>query len=325
MLSRFKFHRDVKNDKGMALIIVLMVVTTLTILVLEFIHSTRINLYISSNIADGLKAFNLAKSGVMVAAGAMLDDIQDSTDDHLEEDWALPLPALPGGEGWVTVEIFDESSKLNLNMLVRKSGLPDTVRQEVFRTILTDMQLDPELINAVIDWVDEDEESQLGGDELSAYGYQALPDPYPVKNGPLTSLNELTLINGITDDIYNKIKPYVTIYGDVKLNLNTVDEKVLNAYIKVLSGKDDSDAGEKIIAWRNEEGNHFSKKKIKQQLTTDVEIEPGLAKNIIKHFGTQSRYFSVVADAVVAESTKRAIGILQRTQNNVKIIYFRPM
>ena len=319
------YKDDEKGERGIALLVVMFVIATLSVLVLEFMQSTRINLYIAGNIADGMKAFYLSQSGVNVAAGALLNDVQDNDNDHLFEDWSQALPAMPGGEGWVTVEIADESSKLNLNKLVRKSGLPDTVRQEVLRKVLLDLELDPELINPIIDWVDTDEEAQNGGVEDASYGYNAGLDPYPSKNGPFLSINELTLVKGITDEIYQKIKPYVTIYGNDKMNLNTVDETILKAYMFVLTGEDDDSVAEQIISWRNEEDIYFKEKKIKKQLTDDVEIDPAIAKKITKYFSTKSSYFSVQAEAMVAEATKRCIGIIQRGKKRAKIIYFRPI
>jgi general secretion pathway protein K len=312
--------------RGIALIVVLFVIATLSVLVLEFVHSTRINMYIAGNIADGMKAFYLAQSSIYVAAAALLDDMQDDKEDHLEEDWAQSFPPLPGGEGWVTVEIFDESSKLNLNALVRKSGLPDAIKQEAFSNLLTSLELDPTLIDAIIDWTDEDDNAQNEGPEDAMYGLGVQDGgSYGIKNGKFLSLNELTLVPGITDEIYNKLTPYVTIYGDRKMNLNTVDQKVLSAFVSVLAGEDgSSNAAQEIVTWREIEGNHFKNKKVKSQLTGDVGIDSALAKKISDFFGVSSRYFSVKTEAIVAESTKKAYGIIQRTKAKVKVIYFRP-
>jgi len=319
--------KDDKGQKGIALIIVLFVIATLTILVLEFVHSTRINLYIAGNISDGMKAFYLARSGVTVAAGALLDDVQDNSQDHMNEDWAQALPAIPGGEGWVTVEIMDESSKFNINRLVRKSGLPDSIKQEVLKKLFTNLELDPELTTPIIDWIDADSDSLAGGGpEDNFYGYSAGTNSYPSRNGYFVSMNEIMLVNGIKEEIFNKIAPYITIYGDSKLNMNTVDEKVLTAYIQVLSGDDNSSLASEIIAWRDEnEENYFKDKSFKKQLVGDVGVDAALAKKLAKHFAASSRYFSVKSEAVVAESNKRCLGIIQRTKKAVKIIYFRPI
>jgi general secretion pathway protein K len=314
-----------EGERGIALIVVLFVVATLSILVLEFVHSSRINLYIAGNIADGMKAMYLGKSGVAVAAGALLDDAQNSKDDSLDEDWAQVLPAIPAGEGWVTVEIIDEASKFNINRLVRKSGLPNTARQDVFRKLLEMLELDPELINPIIDWIDKDEESQNGGPEDSTYGYSAGADPFPSKNSPFLSMNELTLLYNMSPENYEKLKPYITIYGDTKLNMNTVEDKVLEAYVAVLSGEDDSTAAQDIITWRDEDENTFKKKTLKKQLTRDIGIDAPLAKKLNKHFSTKSRFFSVKVEAIVAESVKRCLGVIQRDKKRARIIYFRPL
>ena len=313
-----------KGERGVALILVMFVIATLSILVLEFMHSTRINLYIAGNIADGMKSYYLARSGIAVAAGALFDDIQDDKEDHLWEGWAEERPPAPGGEGWVSVEIADENSKFNVNRLVRKSGLPDSIRQEVFRKMLENLELDTELVNAIIDWIDEDEEAINGGMEDAVYGYSTSPiDPYPSKNAKLLSLDELTLINGFTDEIFQKLKPYITIYGDQKLNINTVNEKVLKAYVKVLSDEKDTDPVQDLINWRNEEDNYFKEKGLKNQLINNAGIDSILAGKLVKHFAASSHFFSVTAEAVVGDSKKKCLGVIQRSKKNVRILYFR--
>ena len=321
--SPLSLQRLRDDQSGIALIVVLMVVAIMMILVIEFVDSTRINLYIASNVANGMKASYLAKSGIFVAAGAMLDDGQDDKEDHLWEEWAQALPPLPGGEGWVTVEIIDESSKFNVNKLVKNSGVVNTVQKDVFQRILTSLELDPNLVDPIIDWIDEDSEAQIGGEEDAMYGYSAQTDSYKSKNGPLLSMDELTMINGITDEIYQKIKPYITIYGDNKLNLNTVEKTVLNAYVQALTGDEDTKPASEIITWRDTEDNYFKDKKIRATLTNDVGIDPLIARRLEKFFTTGSRYFSVKTEAVVGESTKRAWGVLKRSKKKVSVIYYR--
>jgi general secretion pathway protein K len=64
-----------RDERGIALIIVLLVTTVLTVLVLDLHQSVRIHFYIANNLTDGIKAAYLVRSGIQVAAGALLKDM----------------------------------------------------------------------------------------------------------------------------------------------------------------------------------------------------------------------------------------------------------
>ncbi|MCB1154327.1 type II secretion system minor pseudopilin GspK, partial [bacterium] len=258
MLTRLRFRgKTGRRKRGIALLIVLLVTAILSVVVLDFAHSTRINLYIASNIADGLKAYYLAKSGLQVAQGALLDDVQKKRKvDHLGEDWNSPLFSyIPLSDNeTISVTVTDESSKFNLNQLVGRSGTPRRFEGDWFRNLLALQQIDdPDVVAAIIDWLDSDEEVLGGGGmEDQVYGYSsAQPQAYKSRNGRLLTLAELRLVKGVTDEIYRKLTETCTIFADRKLNMNTIDQRVLQAMIMALDEKADA-AGEaqKIVSWR---------------------------------------------------------------------------
>jgi len=312
-----------------------MVTAILTVVVLDFAQSTRINLYIASNISNGMRAYYLAKSGVQVAAGALLKDMQDNKEDHLGEDWANPLLGyIPLSDTeTISVTITDESGKFNLNNLVSTRGRVNNFQLEAFRKLLEFMEFDPKLANAVVDWIDKDEEALEGnGMEDQVYGYAAaLPDPYQSKNAKFLSLAELKLVNGITLEIYNKLAEVCTIYSDRKYNINTIDDKVLTAL--VLATDPDADAQDvvsKIKAFReggdDEEGGeeqYFKTKNLKKQIA-DAGVEQALASRLARRLAASSRYFSVDVTANVGSTIKSIHAVIQRTKKRVKMIYYRP-
>lgn len=53
-----------------------------------------------------------------------------------------------------------------------------------------------EIAEAILDWLDEDEEQRLMGAEVEYYG--SLSTPYTPTNGPISSVDELLLVKGVT-------------------------------------------------------------------------------------------------------------------------------
>ncbi|MBL8878242.1 MAG: general secretion pathway protein GspK [Phycisphaerales bacterium] len=86
--------------------------------------------------------------------------------------------------------VTPESSKLNLNTAT------DAQLQQLLLPLLTGLEIEngQELINALLDWRDEDDDAREGGAE-SEY-YNTLKPPYRAKNGPFDTIDELLLIKG---------------------------------------------------------------------------------------------------------------------------------
>ena len=88
--------------------------------------------------------------------------------------------------------ITPEASKLNLNYATE-----DQIR-ELLTPLLFDLEVEntEELVNALLDWRDEDDETRDGGAENEYYN--TLKPPYQAKNGIFTSLEELLLVRGFS-------------------------------------------------------------------------------------------------------------------------------
>lgn len=88
--------------------------------------------------------------------------------------------------------ITPESGKLNLN-----AATEEQVRQ-LFTPILLDLGLEnaDAMVNAFLDWRDDDDEPRDGGAENEFYN--SLQPPYNTKNGRLDTVEELLLIRGFS-------------------------------------------------------------------------------------------------------------------------------
>jgi len=59
--------------------------------------------------------------------------------------------------------------------------------------------------------------------------YLGLDDPYPAKKTNFELLDEMLLLKGMTPAVYEQLIPYVTIYGNGLVNINTAPRPVLLA------------------------------------------------------------------------------------------------
>ncbi len=89
--------------------------------------------------------------------------------------------------------VEDESARLNINALL----LVDGGREEAaFEMLMGLPGMTAEIADAILDWLDADDESRPYGAETDYY--RSLPQPYAAKNGPLDSVEELLLVRGVT-------------------------------------------------------------------------------------------------------------------------------
>jgi len=130
--------------------------------------------------------------------------------------------------------LIDESAKLNLNTILQIEPLPEEdeessddtttpgnedtsasedesvlvagvegavgeVNQAPFDVLMQIPGMTEEAADSILDWLDEDTEPRQFGAEDSTY--QGLTPPYLAKNGPIESLDELLLVNGVTPQL----------------------------------------------------------------------------------------------------------------------------
>jgi hypothetical protein len=117
-----------------------------------------------------------------------------------------------GRLGGLRYGLEDESTRLNLNALLavdevagqNTEQLPDEVAEanavEGARDLLMALPgMTVETADAILDWIDEDDEVRTYGAE--ADHYSGLDPPYGPRNGPLLSVEELLLVRGVTPDL----------------------------------------------------------------------------------------------------------------------------
>src|SRR5258706_14065506 len=132
-------------------------------------------------IASRAQAEQYSRAGLDWVRGVLLEDAVTAPQfDSLDEGWAQPIAALPVERAVVSGAITDEQGKFNLNNMVNgvSASKPDI---EVFRRILASQGLAPELADAVVDWIDGDEDLFSTAGAGSA-DYPALPRPLRAAN-----------------------------------------------------------------------------------------------------------------------------------------------
>jgi len=208
-----------KANEGSILMVVLWILAFLVLLGLGLGYTTSIDQRLVGYQRDRLMALYLAKAGYYRALAELEQDSTPMIDSYLDTWGHNPgvFQEVKLGEGNFTVSypvreedgseaviygIMDEDRKIDVNtapqaVLLRLPGMTD------------------EIADAVLDW--RAEHKRLG---------ESLGE---VKDKPLKVLEDVLLVEGMTQETFQTLRPFITVYTDGKVNLNSAPREVLTA------------------------------------------------------------------------------------------------
>jgi general secretion pathway protein K len=217
-----------KKQAGISLIIVLWMLAIMTVIALAFSHSVRTEVMLTSNFQNQAKSMGLAEAGIWRGVAMVLNkSIAKSSGQDIRLDGS-------------TYSLETDEGELKI-LLQSSSGLVDINRAsaEVIQALLVQQGAAEEQVkiitDSLLDWRDKDDLKHLFGAETADYMAQGLS--YGAKNGLINSIEEMGRINGMTQSLYLKILPLITVYsGQARVDVNTVPRSVLHS----LPGMSDS-------------------------------------------------------------------------------------
>lgn len=337
------------SERGVALVIVLLVVALLTIITVEFADATNIYAHMTRNSLNGMQASLLARAGINIGEAYLLRD-EDPMVDGFAEEWCpetrerscridetfLQLP--PNMR--LRIEIFDESGKINLNVTrptlnelenqdPARPALP-FIWQRVLQRLFEARGVDPNAVERLAEyWARKLEESQeQAAEEASTerfqgqqpqqdQGQQGLPPSVLEAMLDFPSLDDANIVLGLSPRDLDRVRDFVTALPKSQyrfINPNTAPREVLDA----ITG--DGSISENIITQRLE---------TPLQQNDWVTLVQGLDTNdpefaMVRSMGrVTSHTYRIVASAVVNPDPLTGRGGIARTAS--MLVRRRPM
>ncbi|MFH1771791.1 MAG: hypothetical protein ABH872_03150 [Candidatus Omnitrophota bacterium] len=243
---------------------------------------------------DKARSRQLSLSGIILAREILNSDKEKSID-HLKEDWAKFSSGLrkinyskPQRTGYLKLEIEDESSRFNIY----------NATQEKLVSFFESFEIDnaQEKTGRLLDYTDKDTDERYPDSESKA------------KNNPLSIIEEMLLVGGISKADFDKLKGVISLYSGEKININTARQELLNALI------DDSDSLDTVMRVRlgddildPEDDKYFEK-------------ESDIPQNITSLFSIRSDIFRIISTAEAGGVKEKNTCIFNRDSG--KIIYW---
>jgi len=313
----------IKNQQGIALITILVMVALATILAATIAKKQSNTAENTAYLIRQDQSLLYAKSAEAFFSELLVQDAQDSAQvDHLGETWAKPMPAFPVEDGYISGELQDESGKFNLNNLVKADGTPDENVQKWFEKLLVRVGLPAELSQAVIDWQDPDDQPTGAMGAESSY-YQGLQPPYLAPNTQFHSIEELKRVRGFEGKNFDLIKPYISALPttqSTKININTAPALVLAS----IDEKLDQHAIEEQLKAKFAKMEYFNSANDLWSLDAFKNIDPDNKQRVMSLLDVKSNYFQAHIEVMLSERKRQFSSSLMRKDKHV-FVYSRSL
>ena len=225
------------EQTGIALVLVLWLLTLLTILAAGYSYAMRTETKLTIHGVELAKARAIAEAGLWLAVADLLKP-------QLQRQWLTDgtLYKLDFGGGQIHLRLQDEAGRIDLN----------TADGALLRGLL-EKAVQPGddvdfMLNAILDWRDPDKLRRNPGAEDGDYEYAG----YGAKGAPFNSIEELRLVAGMTNDIFARIYPTLALHSrqpgihpqvaprKVLLSLPGADEEQIDAFLLARSNRNES-------------------------------------------------------------------------------------
>ncbi len=219
---------QLQKQRGVALLMVLIVITTLSALLYPLWQAQRMAMVRAQASQAQLQAWAVLISTQDWVKSALKFDAQQSKTDSLQELWAQPMPPMPFDGGTIGGWLEDAQGRLNVNRLANPDPVQRAQALEQFNRLCQVLTLECPFWSAVADWVDSDDIPSTGGAETATY--LSMQPARRAANQPIVTVEELQVVQGVSPIILQRLTPYlIALPQDFPVNINTAKMPVMMA------------------------------------------------------------------------------------------------
>lgn len=189
----------------------------------------------------------------------------------------------------IRIRIVSEAGKIDINAADEK------LLSAAIKAVTDDTWQQLRLVNSILDWRDEDNQTRPHGAEKKQYLEAGLP--HIPGNRPFQSLDELQLVMGIDEAIYARIQPWLTVYsGQGEVNLREATPEVL----QILS--------------QDLEDNNVHDAAMQQRLAASQDVNDG-NQNDPEAFNTENQTYTIAIEVQIDDEASAALEAVIKMQS----------
>ncbi len=294
------FTNHPRKPRGVALMAVLWLIAILAMACMVSLRVISFDMELASSKIHGSRARQVAEMGIAIGSNPVVKR-SDPMLHHMDEST---------GEGY-DVKVISEGGRFNINFIILSGDKP--LLREIFSSWGLEIKESQALTDALIDWVDADDNEQLNGAEKKTYEKMGRTNqPF---NRPFYNINEMSLVRGM--DQVEAIRPdwrnWFTIWSSGALDLNEASAELIAAATEVSVDQADI-IPEKVRGTDGERDTtddvpYPSAAEAFKALGVDVDARPDIAQRCTVNDAT-TRIESIGQ----AEGSKRKITVIVRNR-----------
>lgn len=205
------------KQTGLAMVIVIWVLSLLTIMAGSFALTMRRETTVISAVKDNAMVQAIAETGVSVAQQMLF-----LADENKRWRADGSIYQLNYQEAKIRVRLISELGKIDIN----KAN--EQLLTAMMKSTNVELAKQQEIVSAILDWRDEDEIIHINGAEKQQYEDADLS--YSPANKDFQLIDELQMVLGMTTDIYQQLKPLITVYSkQAQVDMNVASKEVIAA------------------------------------------------------------------------------------------------
>ena len=189
------------RQRGIALVLVLWLLVLLSVIATSHARVIRTETRLASNQVEASKARSLAEAG---AHHAILELLVRDESQRWPVDGSINRISYEDGD--VAIAIRDTRGLIDINK----------VQAAQLGTILDGIGLEEArrsaLVDATLDWRDRDNLKHVNGAEDDDYRQAGLK--WAARDGPFSSVEEFRYVQGMTNTLFERLAPYLTVHSD---------------------------------------------------------------------------------------------------------------
>ena len=300
-----------RDRRGFALLAALALLVAISLLALELGAAGRARRLGAANALERAAAVATAQAGVEDVRARLVRMLWDARDagpyaaERGIDPWApahgLRVDATPAGDYRYEIEAVDAGASLDLNR----------VDEEGLRRLLAALRVDAaradRIAQAIADWRDGDDFRRARGAERA--DYLATGSPVLPRNAPFASVAELRGVAGMSDVLFEQVRPYLRVVGTGRVNLNSAEAPVLVA----LPGM--SEEGAAHVLRMRRQG-----RRVADVTRLATELGPGARKRLLDAYAALVATTSVGTREVYVTSVARDLGGVERARVEALVV-----
>jgi len=243
------------NERGAVLLTTLLIMTLMAALAVALIEDIRFAVKRAASTQAYAQADWYAVSAEDFAVSYLGAEFANLTPVEINAKLNENAPfILPIDGGSLTLDVRDGSQCFSLSRLV------DAPARQEFEDLLIETGMNSfeakRLSFAAADWMDED--SQLSQNGAEDFTYLVADPAYRTANAPFTSVMEMRSLKGMSEDIYQSIRPFICARPEGEtgaINVNTLNEAQLPLLTAALGGgRENATLAETLLSSRPPDG-----------------------------------------------------------------------